>query len=166
MANYKRSNKNKRDILVDEEQYEYREHRKHGETVYYYCRRRSSDGCPATAKVNDGLLESLTVMKEHNHGSNVVANKVEEIIKSNLERSARCDQLPVRTVVAQICSEAQKQGIPTDQLPTTNTLKKRIHRARNKHFGDPPTPKVSYPLSCNILYSILPHCIILERSTV
>ena len=141
-ATYKESNKRGRSILVDGENFEYRYNKENKNTVYYLCRKRIAYACTATAFVKKGQSEKCYVKRVHNHGSDIKEGKIEDIIKENLRSSAPFGEVPVRNVVSNICRTAEDQGLGSEHLPSTSTLKMRIHRARKAFTVDPPIPKV------------------------
>ena len=141
-ARYKPSNKHQQNILIDEENYEYRVNKRTEQINYYICRHRKSLGCKATAVVKTSDTNNCTVNQTHTHGSDNTAIQVERIVKTAVQETSQHNEVPPRNVVSRILSSGASANIPGSCFPSVNTMKARVHRARQKINGDPPIPKV------------------------
>ena len=98
MANYVPAKQNGRH-LVDQHQYEYKLVRKRDTKAYYKCTEKKKLCCTATAVVHGDMI--IKKMGNHNHDSELIKKRVQEMEKEAIKAAASNHTAP-RTVLGNL----------------------------------------------------------------
>lgn len=126
-------------MIQDENGYQYRVKAKRGTKLYYRCRVLKQHGCKASGVLVDNVFKGFG---DHTHPVEKMKNTVKQIVRENLANAGKNPDVPQRNILANIVQEvsAVNHYAPA-LLPSRTTINQQIKRQRNRQSNQAKLPK-------------------------
>ena len=134
----------KKNILVDENQFEYKKKRGPiNNRTSWECRQKDLKSCKAKATtiLRDGIEYIEKTKGDHTHNSNILHRRVEVLQKNAVENASKNPTIPCRAILADLTNTLQTDSLEAaTSMDKLSTLKQRIYRARKSALHEDKLP--------------------------